>query len=74
MPIKSAVAKRIAAAAIAEAEENGWTVAVALVDTHGTLVHFEKMDDTQIASAAVAIEKAKVLCSVVSIDLCCDVM
>jgi hypothetical protein len=59
MPIQTAVAKRIAGAAIAEAELENWTVAVAIVDTHGSLCYFEKMDDTQIASATVAIEKAK---------------
>jgi uncharacterized protein GlcG (DUF336 family) len=34
-------------------------MAVAIVDPGGNLVYFEKMDDTQIASATVAIEKAR---------------
>ena len=32
---------------------------MAVVDNHGTLVYYEMMDDTQTASAHVAIEKAK---------------
>jgi uncharacterized protein GlcG (DUF336 family) len=32
---------------------------VAIVDTSGNLVYYEKMDNTQIASATVAIEKAR---------------
>lgn len=52
-------AKKIAAGAIAEAQKNGLRAAVAIVDTHGYLVYFEKMDDTQIASVQIAIEKAK---------------
>jgi uncharacterized protein GlcG (DUF336 family) len=34
-------------------------MAVAIVDTAGTLVYFEKMDDTQNGSAVVAIAKAR---------------
>src|SRR5438093_12253227 len=52
-------AKKIAAAAIAEARKNNWTMAVAIVDTAGNLVYFEKMDGTQTASVAVAIAKAR---------------
>jgi glc operon protein GlcG len=52
-------AKSVAAAATAEARKNNWTMAVAVVDTAGTLVYFEKMDDTQTGSAAVAIDKAR---------------
>jgi glc operon protein GlcG len=52
-------AKRIAAAAIAEARKNGWTMAVAVVDTAGDLVYFEKMDDTQTGSVTVAQAKAR---------------
>jgi uncharacterized protein GlcG (DUF336 family) len=52
-------AKQVAAPALAEARRQGWTMAVAIVDPAGTLVYFEKMDDTQHGSAAVAIAKAR---------------
>ena len=52
-------ARKIAAAAVAEAKKNGWKVAAAIVDPSGTLVFYEKMDDTQTGSAHVAIEKAR---------------
>jgi len=58
-PIGLENARRSAAAALAEAHRNAWTMAVAIVDPGGNLVYFEKMDDTQIASATVAIEKAR---------------
>ncbi len=52
-------ARKAAAPAIAEAEKNHWNMAVAIVDTGGNLVYYEKMDNTQLASATVAIEKAQ---------------
>jgi glc operon protein GlcG len=52
-------AKKVAAAALAEARRNSWTMAVAIVDTAGDLVYFERMDATQIGSVTVAIEKAR---------------
>ncbi len=52
-------AKRAAAAAIAEAQRNGWTMAVAIVDTAGDLVYFEKMDETQTGSVTVSQAKAR---------------
>lgn len=52
-------AKAAAAPAIAEAKKNSWTMAVAIVDTAGELVYFEKMDQTQVGSVNVAIAKAK---------------
>ena len=52
-------AKRIAAGALAEAARNKWRVAVAIVDTHGFLKYYEMLDDTQTASAAIAVEKAR---------------
>jgi glc operon protein GlcG len=57
--IDIARAKRAAAAAVAEATANGWTMAVAVVDTAASLVYFEKMDDTQTGSVRVAIDKAR---------------
>ncbi len=52
-------AKRVAAAALAEARKNGWTQAAAIVDIAGELVYFEKLDGTQFASNDIAIDKAK---------------
>jgi glc operon protein GlcG len=58
-PISVESAKKIAAVALAEARKNNWYMAVAVVDPSGTLVYYEKMDNTQTASATVAIEKAR---------------
>ena len=52
-------AKRIAAAARAEADRNGWNVVVAIVDDGAHLMYLERMDGTQKASSIVAVEKAK---------------
>jgi glc operon protein GlcG len=52
-------AKNAAAAAIAEARKNNWKMAIAVVDTGGYLVYFEKMQDTQTGSVDLAIEKAR---------------
>jgi uncharacterized protein GlcG (DUF336 family) len=54
-----ATAKTIVAAAEAEAKKNSWSVAIAIVDNHGFLVCYEMLDDTQTASANVAVEKAR---------------
>lgn len=51
-------ARQVISAAQAEAEANGWAVAIAVVDTAGHLVAFEKRDDTQTASVQVAQDKA----------------
>jgi glc operon protein GlcG len=57
--VSADAAKKIAAAAIAEARKNNWAMAVAVVDTGGYLVYFERMQDTQLGSVEVSIEKAK---------------
>ena len=57
IPLESA--RKVAAAALAEAQKNGWTMAVAITNTSGDLVFFEKMDDTQSASGQIAIEKSR---------------
>jgi glc operon protein GlcG len=57
--VNTATAKKIAAATLAECQKNSWNVAVAVVDTHGYLVYFERMDNTQYASMDIAIGKAK---------------
>jgi glc operon protein GlcG len=58
-PINTATAKKVAAGALAECQKNKWRMAVAVVDTHGFLVYFEKIDDTQTASIKIAVQKAK---------------
>ncbi|MFI5104190.1 MAG: heme-binding protein [Terriglobales bacterium] len=58
-PISNENAKKAAAAALAEAVKNKWTMVVAVVDPNGTLVYYEKMDNTQLGSADVAIDKAR---------------
>jgi len=57
--INAETAKKVAAPALAEARKNQWAMAVAIVDTAGDLVYFEKMDDTQVGSVEVAIAKAR---------------
>jgi len=58
-PVTTATAKKIAAGVIAECQKNGWNVAVAVVDPHGALVYYERMEDTQYASNDIAIGKAR---------------
>ena len=58
-PISLENAKKAAAAAMAEAAKNHWNMAVAVVDPNGTLVYYEKMDNTQLGSANVAVDKAR---------------
>jgi uncharacterized protein GlcG (DUF336 family) len=57
--ITADAAKRVAAPAVAEALKNKWPMAIAIVDTAGDLVYFERMDDTQVGSVNVAIDKAR---------------
>ena len=59
MPISNTDAKRVAAAAVAEAQQHGWHMAIAVVDPWGYLVYFEKMQDTQNGSVDLAQEKAR---------------
>jgi uncharacterized protein GlcG (DUF336 family) len=58
-PVTTATAKKIAAGVLAECQKNSWNVAVAVVDPHGALVYFERMEDTQWASNDIAIGKAR---------------
>jgi uncharacterized protein GlcG (DUF336 family) len=58
-PVNTATAKKIAAAVLAECQKNSWNVAVAVVDPHGALLYFERMEDTQWASNDIAIGKAR---------------
>ena len=52
-------ARKAAAAAVAEARKNNFMMAIAIVDTAGQLVYFEKMDGTQNGSVEVAVDKAR---------------
>ena len=52
-------AKKATVPALAEAAKNNWAMAVAIVDPAGNLVYYEKMDNTQLGSANVAIDKAR---------------
>jgi glc operon protein GlcG len=58
-PINITAAKKIAAGVLAECAKNNWNVAVAIVEPSGSLVYFERMDNTQYASMDVAIDKAR---------------
>jgi glc operon protein GlcG len=58
-PVSLENAKKAATAALAETRKNNWTMAVAVVDPSGTLVYYEKMDNTQNGSAKIAIDKAR---------------
>jgi uncharacterized protein GlcG (DUF336 family) len=52
-------AKKLAAAAEAEARKLNLSVAISIVDTHGFPVFFEVQDDTQSASVNLAVQKAR---------------
>ena len=52
-------AKRIAAAAQAEAQRNGWRVVIAVVDDGGPLLYLQRSHDTQFGSVETAIQKAR---------------
>ncbi|OGS92344.1 MAG: hypothetical protein A2Z95_10065 [Gallionellales bacterium GWA2_60_18] len=51
-------AKRVAAAAEAEANRNGWRVVIAVVDEGGHLLYLQRSHDTQFGSVETAIAKA----------------
>ena len=52
------LAKQIAAAAEAEAKKNNWNAVIAIVDDGANLVFLERLDNTQLGSLEVAIQKA----------------
>jgi uncharacterized protein GlcG (DUF336 family) len=52
-------ARKVAAAAEAEAKKNNWNVAIAIVDDGGNLIYLQRMDGTQTGSIQIAIDKAK---------------
>ena len=51
-------AKRVAAAAEAEAERNDWRVVIAVVDDGGHLLYLQRSHDTQFGSVETAMQKA----------------
>ncbi len=53
------VAKKLAAAAEAEARKNNWNVVISIVDDGANLVYLQKMDGTQIGSVDIAQMKAR---------------
>jgi glc operon protein GlcG len=59
MPISVDQARAAADAAVAEAKKNNWYYAVAVVEPSGALVYFERMDNTQYASAQIAMDRAR---------------
>ncbi len=54
-----AEAKKIAAAAMEEANKNNWNVVVSIVDDGGNLMYLERKDSTQLGSIDIAVAKAK---------------
>jgi uncharacterized protein GlcG (DUF336 family) len=52
-------ARKVAAAAEAEAKKNGWAVAIAVVDDGGHLVVFNRIDGAKLGVADIAIRKAR---------------
>jgi glc operon protein GlcG len=58
-PMSLDAAKKAMAAAEAEAKKNNWPVAIAILDTTGSLVMLQKLDNTQTGSVDIAINKAR---------------
>ena len=52
-------AKQVLAAAEAEAKKRNWKMNIAVVDTNGEPVMFERMEGAQIASGSISIGKAR---------------
>lgn len=52
-------ARKVAAAAEAEARRNNWNVSIAVVDDAGHLVLFERMDGAKLVAIDIAIRKAR---------------
>lgn len=58
-PVGLEMAKKMGAAASAEAKKRGWPMCIAVVDYHGELVYFERAENTQMGSVGVAVDKAR---------------
>ena len=57
--VTTEVAKKAAAAALAEARKNGWVVYATVVDRGGAVAYVERIDGVQFGSADVSMEKAR---------------
>ncbi len=53
------IAKRIAASVEQEAKKNNWNMFIAIVDDGGNLMYLERMDDAQLGSQKVSVQKAR---------------
>ncbi len=53
------VARRVAAAAEAEAKRNNWSVSVAVLDEAGHMMVFHRMDGAKLVATDIAIRKAR---------------
>ena len=58
-PISLETAKKLIAAAEAEAAKHRWKMNIAVVDPNGDLVHFSRMDGAQLASIGISQGKAR---------------
>ena len=58
-PIGMDTARKVIAAVEAEAAKHHWKMSIAVVDTHGDLVHFSRMDGGQLGSISVSQGKAR---------------
>src|SRR5258708_23578068 len=58
-PIGLEAAKKVMAAAEADAIKNNWGMAIAILDSTGHMVMLHKLDNTQYGSIAVAEDKAR---------------
>jgi len=63
LPVKSvltlATARKVIAAAEAEALQHDWPVVIAVVDDGGNLISLDRLDSAQFGSVEIAIRKAK---------------
>jgi uncharacterized protein GlcG (DUF336 family) len=58
-PVSLETARKVIAAVEAEAVKHRWKFAITVVDTHGELVHFARMDGVQLGSTTVSQGKAR---------------
>ena len=59
-PISMDRANAVIAAGVAEAKKRGWDMNIAVVDGHGDLRAFGRMDNAQLASVSISQHKARV--------------
>lgn len=58
-PIQLEAAGKVMEAATKKAQSNRWPVAIAIYDSTGHLVMFHRLDNTQLGSIEIALEKAR---------------